>query len=92
VKQTQPFRAEILFPRPEVPDLGLREERGPIRVKSSDNGESSGNGTSDVPLITIADRDGTAKVVRVDARFWWEEDEERDRRKSMPIEIKTFEC
>jgi hypothetical protein len=47
-------------------------------------------------MITIADRDGSAKVVRADEKFWWEEDQEKElaayRRKSMPIRVASFEC
>jgi hypothetical protein len=96
MKRSQPFKATIHFADPDVPDLGLSNDVWRTKSVDGNGEESSDNGTSDVPLITIADRDGSAKVVRADERFWWEEDQEKElaeyRRKSAPIQVKTFEC
>jgi HK97 family phage prohead protease len=75
----------------DVPDLGLGGILGldprALDAKSLDPADR---------LITIAGPDGEAQIVRAGDPFWWEEQEAKElaelERKSLPVEIASFEC
>jgi Caudovirus prohead serine protease len=83
--------ARILSTKGVAPDLGLGGILGldprVLDQQALDPAER---------MITIADRDGSPKVVRAGSEFWWERDEREALaewgRKSRPVMVKTFEC
>ena len=42
-------------------------------------------------LITIADRDGSPKIICAGDETWWEQDERKALAKSVPVQIASFE-
>jgi HK97 family phage prohead protease len=79
-------RTRVLSTKSAGADLGLADILGldprTLGLKSLDPADR---------LITIADRDGTPKVVRAGAETWWERDERKALAKSRPVMVKTFE-
>jgi HK97 family phage prohead protease len=80
-------RTRVLSTKSTEPDLGLGDILGidprALGQKSLDPADR---------LITIADRDGSPKVIRAGDETWWERDERKALAKSVPVEIASFEC